>query len=363
MKLKIILILILLLFLLVGCASLPSIPFLGGKQDKPVLGRGLKMQFMSGAPPVDRIMIGQGSRTLVRVGIDNYGPKVDGTLKFWDNIPGGLEGDQGVISVPVTIEGGTPVFGNSKDPGQITNIVASKNFFSPEGISGKGEVQYVPDNVVPGMKLNIFAELSIPNYPSYIQTSFCLKREADVTAPCSNQEVITSSKLGPEVSYLPVTVDRIEKTATPYGEDNFFVDLKIVLRNLGGGELIGEDGKKDRMDRFEVLVDNGAKVTCSPDPRQGQLVFNNNEAVINCAVEDLRAGQSYTDHTLRIGYSFPYRMRIKAGPIPLVLMNREGQDNRYLTNPENAGPVLVSEESEDNPYSDSGSGGDNSYLV
>ncbi|MBI2498925.1 hypothetical protein HYV88_01645 [Candidatus Woesearchaeota archaeon] len=344
-KIKIILLLVLILTLLVGCTSLPGLSFLGGKQDKPVIGRGIKMYFMPGAPPTDKLLIGQDSIALVRVAIENYGPGLNGNLKFWDSVPGGIEGDRGVVSVGVTLKNGDTI--PDQNTGQIIKIDPDRVFCSPDSgscssdnPSGTGEVQYNLQklNIVPGMKLNVFAELVIDDYNvggvcdprdvgsqnSGIQTTFCLKREADTNVPCSNQEIITSSKLGQVASYVPVTVDRIEKTATPISNDRFFVTLKIVLKNLGGGEIVDDlTGKKDFLKNFKILVDGtDADRVCSPNA--GQLVFNNNEAVINCAIKDLTAGQSFTDHTLKICYSFPYRLRIKAGPIPLsVIENKQ----------------------------------------
>ncbi len=323
-KIKIVIILALILILLVGCTSLPSLPFLGGKQDKAVLGRGLKMYFMAGAPPTDRILISSNSQFLVRVGIDNYGKtnrgeSIKGTLSIWDNLPGVATENSGEIDIKNAFFEYSP-----NDPSQITKITPSNNFY-PSLDSGPIVVNNInPNNIVPGAKLNIFAELTIPSYDVEIPTSFCLKREADTSVPCSNQEVITSAKLGQAVSYVPVTVDRIEKTATPFGKDNFFVDLKIVLKNLGGGDIIDEKGRKDILKSFDILVDEAnVNQKCSPD--LSQIIFSSNEAVINCAIENIQAGQSYTDHTLKIIYSFPYKMRIKAGPIPLAIIEQNRQ--------------------------------------
>ena len=126
-KEKIVLVLVLILILLVGCTSLPGLPFLGGKQDKPVIGRGIKMSFMPGAPPTDKILVSSNSKFLVRVQIDNYSPTaVQGKLKFWDNIPNGIE-ETSTTEYDATLEPAQPVFRNN-DPSQLViNINPSNN--------------------------------------------------------------------------------------------------------------------------------------------------------------------------------------------------------------------------------------------
>ncbi|MEK6951864.1 MAG: hypothetical protein AABX29_02510 [Nanoarchaeota archaeon] len=319
-KIKIILVLVLVLILLVGCTSLPGLSFLGGKQDKPVIGRGIKMSFMPGAPPTDKIIVSSNSKFLVRVQIDNYSPvQVQGKLKFWDNIPGGVE-EHGQAEYDALLEPAQPIFRNN-DPNQpIININPSNNLFPKEPLV----ISYTPETIARGTNLNLFAEWSTTtDYVANIQTSFCLKREADVNVPCSNQEVITSAKFGADASYAPVTIDRIEKSATPFNDNQFYVNLKIVLKNLGGGEIIDASGRKDLLTNFNLLVDGSSSGDCSVGQNVGQVSFSNNEAVVNCVIDGLTAGQSYTDHKLVVSYSFPYKLRIKAGPIPLsVIGNR-----------------------------------------
>ncbi len=302
--------LILLLFLIVGCTGFPSLSFLG-KQDQPEIGRGIRMYFLPGAPPTDRIIIGEGSTFLVRVGIDNYGEDVRGELKIWDNLPNGIETQIGIIDAPLKA---ARTISDPNDPDKIINIIPEKHFF-PETAQ---EFGYKSEDIAPGTKLNIFAELTINNYHVVIPTNFCLKRETAEDVPCSNQEVITSGKLGKQATYAPVTVDRIEKIATPLGEDDFFVDLKIVLKNVGGGEIFSNDREKDVMEVPTVRISTAGNAECAPK----KVIFTNNQATINCIIKQLKVGQSYTDHQMWIEYNFPYKMRIKAGPIQLTSFDR-----------------------------------------
>jgi len=297
---KIVLVLVLIIFLVSGCYRFPW-----HKKEKPSLGRGLKIYFGDQAPPTDRILVGEGATFLVSVNIDNYGEGVSGELNVYDNIPGDDLESQ-FSDTMINIDEADFIYNREN---KLIDIRPSKTVVGPY------LVKYDPKDIAPGTRLNIFADLLIESYNVELESSMCLKREDALNVPCSNKEVITD--FSKEAKYVPVTIDRIEKTATPMGEDDFFVNLKVILRNVGGGDIAS---RGQTIDDPERIIEGGrGNVRCSPS----KLVFYNNEASMNCIVKGLKAGQAYQTYHLIVRYSFPYRMRIKVGPIPLNIIERE----------------------------------------
>lgn len=195
----------------------------------------------------------------------------------------------------------------------ITSIFPTKYFTETH------EVEYDEKDIAPGTKLNLFAELTVDNYHALVETGICLKREEDLDSSCSNNEVVTSSQLGRQTTYLPVAIDRIEKVATPLSDNNYFVNLKITFKNLGGGTIFQPGSEEERFEQVmdaptvALPVTTEGEIKCSPS----KLVFENNAASLNCFL-NLAAGETYVTYPLRIGYDFGYKMRIKQGSIPLV---------------------------------------------
>ena len=178
-------------------------------------------------------------------------------------------------------------------------------------------VSYHEEEIADGAKLNIFAELKF-DYIAELQGRLCLKREDDFDPSCSNNEVMTTNSFGGEARHIPVTIDKVEKTATPLGEEEFFVDLEITLRNNGGGEIstVGtgessDSGKGQAITDFSII--DPAGFDCSPQI----ITFVDNLATVDCFNANLQTGLTSNIYPLNIRYSFPYKMRIKAGPITL----------------------------------------------
>jgi len=314
---------LILIFLISGCTQFPIPGNFFQKQDKLSVGRGLKLSFADNAPPTDRILVGENSQFLVRVTIENYGEAVSGTLKIWDNIPGDkLEKDK---SIPVDLK--------RADIRHDKNTDVIRAIYPDVFHTDTYAVSYTDEEIAPGTKLNVFAELTIPNFPAQIVTNICLKREQDIDPSCSNKEVIGSAQLTRQALYVPVTVDSIEKTATPLDKGNYFVHLNF--KNLGGGSIFTEESTagsevKVRKDVGEIMTIEegaveltgtaGATFTCSPT----KLIFENNAATLDCYATVKGPEETSVTYPLYIGYMFNYRMRIKAGPIPLVKISEEG---------------------------------------
>ena len=314
----------LLMFILIsGCNQLPQLPNIPGlnkQDDKPSVGRGVRLFFADDAPPKDRILVGENSAFLIRVGIENYGDEIDDAeLKLYDNLPG-TKMEDNPLEIG-TIE--AAFFRYSDDGDVITNIIPSRTFTETKRVS------YTEEEIVSGTKLNVFAELFIPQYRANIATNLCLKRETDPDPTCSNKEVITQTQLRRQAQYMPVTVERIEKTATPLSENDYFINLKITFRNFGGGTIESVGGVKDETGRklFQSIETphvslGGNNAECSPTP---ELIFDNDVAVLNCFISGITAKETFLIYPLTIGYEFGYKLRAKVGPVPLVKISDLGR--------------------------------------
>ncbi len=305
-KFIVVLSLVFIVFIL-GCTNIPFNPFQNKAPEST--GTGLKLYFGDNAPPRDKIFVGENSRFIVTVFADNWGSAEisDATLKLWDNIPGTEALD--IDDISLTIEG-ADVFLNSL--GQETRRAPNL-----KQLLYSNPVSYNKDNIAEGSQLNIFAELLF-NYRVRLQGRMCLSAEEDPTCPAT--EIISSSQLGRDAQHVPVTIDRIQKTATPLNENEYFVDLEITFRNSGGGFIDDDDGKELLRinDGFIKLGD--LPFDCSP----GTISFaDSSTATVNCFISSISPGQTSQVFPLNIEYDVPYRMRIQIGPIPLVKVNND----------------------------------------
>ncbi|MFH1592103.1 MAG: hypothetical protein ABIB47_01915 [Candidatus Woesearchaeota archaeon] len=322
-KITLIAVCLILMFLISACDSVsPYLPSFLKKEEKPSVGRGVRLFFDENAPPRDKILIGGGSKFLIRVGIENYGDEIRGgnfDLNLWDNIPNspldkhaGKDDNYGIEMIEAAN------FRRNELGNEIIEIFPSKTFTRPVS------ADYDSESIISGTKLNVFAELYIHQYDAEIATNICLKREEDPDPACSNRQVVSQNQLGKQASYLPVTIEKIEKTATHFGDNKYFVNLKVTFRNLGEGMIVPVDtrGSGEVDERLGEAIggvkvelqSEGGSVDCSPEP----LVFDNNMAVLNCFVENVGARESLVTYPLKIRYSFGYKLRAKVGPVSLV---------------------------------------------
>jgi len=306
---KFFVVLILFLFLVNACSPVNFKNPFSKKERESTTGSGLRLYFSPNAPPLDKILVGKGAQFIIVVRADNWGGSdINGAeLLVWDNIPGHtLEDAPSSVEFDGTIEGAQvlPERGGERRVPALNQLLLSK------------QVAYEENEIADGTQLNVYAELTF-DYNSQFQTRLCVKREDEFDPSCSNIETITSKSLGSSAPHSPVIIDRIEKTATPLDEETFFVDLKILLRNQAGGEVLGSVGEGIKINTLSIQSDflrvQGAEIQCSPQV----VVFVNNLAELNCVINGLNTGRTSNEFPLHITYDFRYRMRIKAGPIPL----------------------------------------------
>ncbi len=298
---KLIAILIILLFLINACVTSNLNPFT--KKEKEQVGRGLKLSFQS-APDKD-IKVGQRFPVLVLV--ENFrNEPINAKIEIFDQIEGS---DVYFIGENVELAAAEYIERSKK-------LVPGKTVFPSE--REDGIFSYKDENIFPGTQANIHAELTIESYDFSENLQLCVRREDAENAPCLNKEVITSfgGRYG-AFTYSPVTIKKIDKTITELGENDFHVDLDITLSNEGGGEIFGtEERVKNTIDDFKVLFGSrGGDLTCLPNP----IVFSENVAEVNCVGRTtLEEGPGYQQKNVKIGFSFPYKMTIKKGPIPVI---------------------------------------------
>lgn len=303
--LKLTLVLVLAVLLVSACSYYQN-PF--AKKEKEQLGRGLKISFEKNTIP-DVIYAGQ--EFPLSVLIENYGPQIDGSIKIFDQI----EGDDIAYEEVINIPGGEFAednLGNIRGqimPGRITVPRENKRVVYQEG------------NIFDGARANIHAELTLNNYQVNERFPLCVKDEKVVGVPCSNNEIETLADARVQyrpVTYSPITISKVEKTVTPLGNDEYFISLDITLSNVGGGEIIGDEND-NTIQTPTVIFGNSGNLRCSP---QNELLFVGDKAVFNCVGTTALNGQEYVERQTVIDYNFNYKMRIKKGPIPIVIKDK-----------------------------------------
>ena len=311
MKNKLSISMILVLLLINACANFQN-PFL--KNEKEEVGRGLRISFEKNTVP-DVIYVGQDFPLSVL--IENFGPALNARLRIYDQIDGDDIAFDETIPIPEATfnEDSLRRIRGKVIPGRISVPRDDKR------------VRYQESNVFDGAKANIHAELIAEGYPVNEMFPLCIKEEDVVGVPCSNNEVETFSDALTQyrpVTYSPVTISKVEKTATALGNGEYFISLDIVLSNVGGGEIYS--GSSDSSSGANSIKSHSMKMPrvsfgredlkCSP---QNELVFVDNKALLNCVgTTQLQQGQEYVERITEISYEFNYKTRIKKGPIPIV---------------------------------------------
>ena len=314
--LKLALILVLLTFIVSSCANYQN-PF--QKREKEEVGRGLKLSFEQNTIP-DIIYAGQ--EFPLSVLIENYGPEIEGTIRIYDQI----DGNDVEETQSFTIPGADFVEDNL---GKIRGKVVPGRISFPRD---EKRVSYKQENLFDGARANIHAELTIGNYEVSEKFPLCIKEEDVEGVPCSNNEIETFADAKTQyrpVTYSPMTIERVEKTITPLGKNEYFINLDITLNNVGGGEIISgevdnslgdsEFKVKNNVIKTPSIVFGGQNLRCSP---QSEVVFVDNKAVLNCVgTTGLESGQEYVERQTEISYAFNYKIKIKKGPIPIIIRN------------------------------------------
>ena len=313
--LKLGLFLVLLTFIVSSCANYQN-PF--QKKEKEEVGRGLKLGFESNTIP-DVIYAEQ--EFPLSVLIENYGPAIEGILMIYDQI----DGNDVAFQQSFTIPGADVVEDNL---GRIRGKIVPGRISVPRD---EKRVSYKKENLFDGARANIHAELRINNYGVEEKFPLCIKEEEVQGVPCLNNEIENFADAKTQyrpVTYSPVTIERVEKTITPLGRGEYFINLDITLNNVGGGEIAadsvelleeGEFKSKDNIIKTPSVVFGGQSLRCSP---QSEVVFVDNKAVLNCVgTTNLEAGQEYVERQTEISYAFNYKMKIKKGPIPIIIRN------------------------------------------
>lgn len=307
--LKLALFLVLLLFIVSACANYQN-PF--QKREKEEVGRGIRLSFAPNTIP-DVIYVGRNFP--LRVVIENFGKPITGTLEIYDQIEGGVD----VEPMAILLDKGNVVLDTL---GRIRGqIIPDRKTYPENTVFGF----YSDSEFFEGARANIHAELRIDEYPFSEKFPLCIKDEKVQGVPCSNNEIETfgdARNQFRDVTYSPVTISRVEKTVTPLGNDEYFINLDITLSNVGGGEIIpissGSDGFRVKSDAIATPRVNFGRDNLECSPRE-EIVFVNNKGVFNCSgITRLVQGQEYVEKITQIDYTFGYKIKIKKGPIPIV---------------------------------------------
>ncbi len=314
--LKLALFMVFLIFIVSACANYQN-PF--QKKEKEELGRGLKIAFAQNTIP-DVIYVDQEFPLFVE--IENYGPEISGSIRIYDQLENSEVDFSETLSIPQAN------FVEDNKGNVIGKIVPGRITFPREGSDRR--VSYKKDNVFDGARANIHTELLVENYPVNEKFPLCIKEEDVQGVPCSNNEIETFNDARSQyraITYSPVTIERVEKTATPLGNSDYFLSLDITLSNVGGGEIVSgvsTDAEPNPVVRegavkIQTVSFGGQALRCSP---QDEVIFVNNKGVLNCVgTAKLQQGQEYVERITQIEYSFNYKMKIKKGPIPIVERN------------------------------------------
>jgi len=310
MKRGLIVLLIIGIVFVVGCSQINRGNFdpFGGGGFRPggrelSVGRGLTLSLVQNMPPRE-IKAVDGTTQPFRVGISivNFGEAQSGTLKIRDNkLPSVYGANVVKADDSFSIEGAEYVY---DERGRLT-VYYPFGRDEPPFIYGP----FYYTNIEGNDNTIITATLDIPSYSAEISPSICIPGRSGLNV-CSIAGNVNLRSSDQKSDSVPVSITRITKSVAIL-EDGVELTLDIDLKNLGGGEI--EDG---RITSFNVDL-GGRSMRCFPT--SGIKLDRGGKASVTCISTILiDPDQSFVEFPLRISYSFPYKLTVNSGRIPII---------------------------------------------
>lgn len=274
----------------------------GGRQLS--VGRGLTLTFVQNMPPRELKAV-DGTTQSFRVGLSivNFGEAQSGTLKIRDSKLTSAYGPNIVkVDESFTIEGAEYIY----DP-RTGRLTGSYPFGRDEPPLTFGPFSYT--NIRGSDTTIITATLEIPSYSAEISPIICIPGRSGLNV-CSIAGPVNLRGSDKKADTIPVSVTRINKNIAIL-EDGIELTLDIELKNLGGGEI--EDG---RISSFNVDL-GGRGMRCFPTS-EIRLDKSGRASVTCISTLLIDPDQSFVEFPLRISYSFPYKLTVNSGRIPIT---------------------------------------------
>lgn len=278
------------------------------RNQEPVFGRGINIEFLPEQPPDE---IYEGSPFSVNINMVNYATThpISGEICISDTLSDTFAGIAGEQCHSFYLQ---EAFLESDEKGNIRRATPWQ-----EAINlGTYEYNNIPGKNTP-LQTNFILTANY-QYTATLSTTICLSNQIFGSSRssrfnCPQTELIRSTDFGIDAEHSPVTIQQMKKIVQS-GKDQSYVDLllEFLIVNRGGGIVVSpyervSSSKQEGPILLTLSLDGEFIFECTPYPDFNLYLNPNGETNIVCRATvpiDSLGQNAYLEANLQYGYSF-----------------------------------------------------------